>query len=100
VFGLVTAVAACAVLSGCRTAHEPCGPRYLADKHLVFYPDSSGLPPMDFPREPWPVAISGDQPGELIEYQETIYDIQGRPGRESNSYYRRFDAVRSGRAWR
>jgi hypothetical protein len=51
-------------------------------------------------RASWPSTLASSDPGEVIVYQETILDQQAHRKVPRDSYYRRFDSVRTGRVVR
>ena len=68
---------------------------------LLFNPDWTGVPTFDVPRSSWPSTPAYLPVDEVVDYQETIYDLQGRSSRGQGDYYRRqFKSVRIGRAYR
>lgn len=69
-------------------------------RHALFNPDPIAFPLHEFDRLTWPDAPNHQISGESIEYAETVIDWQGRNFGDRDLYYRRFDAVRTGRAFR
>ncbi len=73
----------------------------VAEAHLIFNPEWTGLPSVDSMRSDWPSSVGHQAFGEDVWYEETIVDRQGRFGHSDHrDYYRRFTAVRTGRAGR
>ena len=97
---LVLAMLMSSAVWGCSsTGHQPL-PTHVAEKNLIFNPDWTGLPVFNIARTAWPTTIGRWDTGEMIEYQETIVDRQGRFINQPDFHYRRFDSVRSGRLHR
>lgn len=69
-------------------------------RHALFNPDPVNFPVQEFDRYSWPDALNHQITGESIDYVETVVDWQGRNFSDRDLYYRRFDAVRTGRAFR
>lgn len=68
---------------------------------LLFNPDWTGVPTFDVPRSSWPSTPSYLPIGEIVDYRETIYDLQGGSLNGREDYYRRqFQSVRVGRSYR
>ncbi len=77
------------------------GPAQIAEKHLIFNPEWTNIPPEYVARSDWPSTAALSVLGEEIAYRETIIDRQGRStGGRDQTYYRRFYSVRTGRAGR
>ena len=73
----------------------------VADKHLIFNPEWTKLPTVGSMRSDWPSSVGHRAFGEDVRYEEMIIDRQGRFGHSAHrDYYRRFTAVRTGRAGR
>ncbi len=104
---LVTGLAAlsCA-LTACQASGRSGHSTYCAAqgresyRHALFNPDPVNFPLLEFDRFAWPEAPNHQTTGESIEYVETVVDWQGRNFSDRDLYYRRFDAVRTGRAFR
>ena len=68
---------------------------------LLFNPDWTGVPTFDVSRSSWPSTPAYLPAGEVVDYQETIYDLQGRSFHGRGDYYRRqFKSVQIGRSYR
>lgn len=68
---------------------------------VLFNPDWTGVPTFDVARSSWPSTPAYLPVGEVVDYQETIYDQQGRSWGGRQDYYRRqFKSVRTGRSYR
>jgi len=65
-------------------------------RDIIFNPDWVGLAVYEPGRSDWPATVASELPVEVVGYQETIYDYQGRGFGEGNSYYRNFNSFRSG----
>ena len=92
---------ACTALVGC--ASTPISrlsiPKVKMD--ILFNPDWTGVPTFDVSRSSWPSTPAYLPAGEIVDYQETIYDLQGRSSHGQGDYYRRqFKSVRIGRSYR
>ena len=88
------------VAAGCARPERVTFARSVPVKDLLFSPSWTGLPTMNVPRSAWPSTLAAQTAGELIDYQETIIDRQGWNHLQQDFYYRRFDAIRSGRSYR
>lgn len=88
-------------LTGCASRAGPDRSARIVKKDLLFSPEWTGMPTFDVSRSSWPATAAHLSVGEIIDYQETILDSQGRSrfGRD-NDYYRRFRSVRVGRSYR
>ncbi len=68
---------------------------------LLFNPDWTREPTFDVPRSSWPSTPAYLSAGEVVHYEETIHDFQGRSLTGRTDYYRRqFRSVRIGRSYR
>ena len=76
--------------SGCAANRSAVSVRPAAN--LIFGPSIVGIRPTDTLRSPWPVATA---PAGSAYSRVEIHDTQYGTNRPQNSYYRRFDSVRS-----
>ena len=88
------------VAAGCARPERVTFARSVPVKDLLFSPSWTGLPTMNVPRSAWPSTLAAQTAGEIVDYQETIIDRQGWNHLQQDFYYRRFDAIRSGRSYR
>ena len=88
------------VAGGCARPERDTFVRSVPSKDLLFSPSWTGLSTEDVAREPWPSTLASQATGEIVDYQETIIDRQGRVEMQHDFYYRRFDAIRTGRSYR
>ncbi|MCH9033190.1 MAG: hypothetical protein IID42_01640 [Planctomycetes bacterium] len=88
-------------LVGCASMPGPHRPVRRVKVDLLFNPEWTGVPTFDVSRSSWPSTPAYLSVGEVVDYQETIYDLQGRSSRGQGDYYRRqFKSVRIGRSYR
>lgn len=86
---------------GCVSAPGPHRPTREVKMDILFNPDWTGVPTFDVSRSSWPSTPAYLPAGEIVDYQETIYDLQGRSSHGQGDYYRRqFKSVRIGRSYR
>jgi len=86
---------------GCVSAPGPHRPTREVKMDLLFNPDWTGVPTFDVSRSSWPSTPAYLPVGEVVDYQETIYDLQGGSWTGRQDYYRRqFKSVRIGRSYR
>lgn len=96
VFGI-----AIAGLVGCASAPTSHHSVRKVQMDVLFNPDWTGVPTFDIARSSWPSTPAYLPAGEIVDYQETIYDQQGRSSLGREDYYRRqFRSVRIGRSYR
>lgn len=89
------------IAAGCSTTAGSAGHTFVSETNLIFNPERMGLPPAEVGRTDWPSTMARSHPGEDLHYQETIIDRQGwSPRNADRNYYRRFTAIRTGRARR
>ena len=86
-------------LAGCATPVRTTGLAHIPEKNLIFNPEWTGLPVLEVARASWPSTAAFSSLVEQIDYRETIIDRQGSFGHDLDFLYRRFDSVRSGRAY-
>ena len=87
--------------TGCSTTAGRADQTFVSETHLIFSPEWTGLPLAEVGRSNWPATIARLQPGEDLDYRETIIDRQGRlPYNVDRDYYRSFTATRTGRTRR
>ncbi|MBI4717890.1 MAG: hypothetical protein HY763_08820 [Planctomycetes bacterium] len=101
--GLIVVLTMLLTVLGCagKRPHATGHPaRIAAAPYLLFNPDPEAFPIVEYGRSDWPATSSFNELGEVVEYQETIIDRQGRFGIDQDLHYRRFDSVRTGRAYR
>ena len=92
---------ACTVLVGCASKPDSCQSVRKVKTDILFHPDWTGMPTFDVARSSWPSTPAYLPVGEVVDYQETIYDLQGRSWTGRQDYYRRqFKSVRTGRSYR
>ncbi len=73
----------------------------MVDQNLIFNPEWVGIASVDVPRREWPSTAGYEQTAEdSTEYRETIIDSHGSFRGQGDRYYRRFNAVRTGRKTR
>ena len=84
------------VMTGCTTHRYKTTITYAPDTHLIFNPEWTGIQNVDVPRSEWPITTAYYTSGEVVEFRETITDIQGRSGLGQDQMYRRFQSVRRG----
>ena len=108
IVSLTIVIASCGLAAGCAIPHLPSArPRGLSGdrpfKHhaLIFNPSWNTLPMASIQRSEWPFTVAYQGTGEVIRYQATFIDIQGRSGRGRGDYiHRRFSSTRTGQAYR
>jgi len=71
-------------------------PRDLPESHVLFNPESTGVPLVDVPRDTWLETVVYSNPHESIEYREVIRDRSGWLWGQNDYYNRRFESKRSG----
>ena len=92
---LANALAGCCVLPRQAPHTQP-----VVARDLLFSPAWTSLPTYDVLRRVWPSSTAFESLGEVIDYRETIIDRHSWTDLQHDFYYRRFDAVRSGRSYR
>ena len=85
---------------GCHGPERTAVARQAPERDLLFSPSWVELPTFDVARSSWPCTTAFGQVEEVVNYRERIIDRQGWFGSQRDFYYRRFDAVRAGRARR
>ena len=88
------------VATGCARLERHTFTRSVPAKDLLFSPPWTGLSTVNVARSAWPSTVASQPIGEIVDYQETIIDRQGWIGVQQDFYYRRFDAIRTGRSYR
>lgn len=87
---------AAALGSGCATSSRSCcGTATGTRANLVFGPSVFAMAPTDTPRDPWPIAEGKPNRPLSTHFRTEVRDIQYGHRRPVDSYYRRFDSVRS-----
>jgi hypothetical protein len=88
------------IAAGCARPQRDTLARSGPAKDLLFSPSWTGLSTVNVARSAWPSTVASQAIGEIVDYQETIIDRQGWTDSQQDFYYRRFDAIRSGRSHR
>ena len=88
------------VAAGCGRPERDTFARSGPAKDLLFSPPWTGLSTVNVARSAWPSTVASQPIGEIVDYQETIIDRQGWIVVQQDFYYRRFDAIRTGRSYR
>lgn len=91
---LVTTVSGCqSTMSGRRIARTE-------HRDVLYSPNWSGLATYNVARSQWPATAAPYRLGEVVDYEITTYDEQGRSFSNQDGYLRRrFSSVRSGRTY-
>ncbi len=96
----VTAAIVAALIAGCADSGRHISMHRTRSEHLLFNPSWTGLPSLNTPRGNWPATLRYENGGEVFDYRETIIDVESSFGAQSDRYYRRFEVVRVGHAYR
>jgi hypothetical protein len=88
------------IAAGCAQPTRTAYDQPVVARDLLYSPAWTGLPTFDIARSPWPSTVAFETLGEFVDYRETIIDRQGWTDFQRDFYYRRFDAVRTGRWYR
>lgn len=93
----VCAGALCVVFAGCGRTARPA----VHNANLLFDPLPGFFSAQQLVgRDPWPIALSSFDDGEVIYYQERFQDYQGDGFHNRDYFQRRFISVRKGSSHR
>ncbi len=93
-------VAVSVLLGGCRSGVSDSQRRRVKPAGPIIFAPHRGPTLADNRRTDWPATDVSSNPNEFVVYTTSVYDRQGNFGSGEDSFYRRFQSTRKGRAHR